>query len=820
MSGFGSLYYTDCRPRQGLQGGAGFQFQAATPGLAADAMSLVAESALYEAPTAWMRDQRAVADYPASLAHLADGGLLVTASGRYLGKEANGSREGNQFTHAVVTRDGADYGLVRPAQLWEAPWWATGPAAGTELGLLPAHPATGALDTETVRDRVRATPGAPELLLALLSALHHLADPVSRRPIVIVAADPEAVAAWIAAATLLVPSPQALRTTFKIFVADAAYSTHDVIGVHPEWAGHWADTGPDTGLAVFDLDRAGHTDVEPTAEARFWVPRFLTDDVYDIVDAVELAGQFAAARGEGATPTDADRVVALVMGTGGPLTGREQVQAAANWLRTAPESTVGMARETVLDAILEAEPPAPVLRTLADAAASRGWEAIAAIHRGLLAAEVEEALAATAGVPALRALDGLPPLLHIGPPAPAEDRELVESALRGAPLDTVPALLTVARRHKLALEPEQFRGEGLAFARWWLTCTEPELLPDRWSPPPYLVQWVRDVLRTSLAHGGDGAASAIDVVRRYWWRPLWREAARPADALDRLLVTAAYPRLDGAERHRLMRHVVRVLADDPPRGDPPDAVAWRVLFAETRPSLAEVVGFLDEFDTLGVPMSAELVGALCAFLDQVPAGTDAATGIARRITAAGHAVSRGQQYRLEIEDDVRLIADGLRAKQDPPGNPGTPGLATIPPEVMALRAPFLVDAMLDAPHRDRAIDAVRGCPRAVLTPIYRELTRRWPREGGSVTPVEAGAAAFTFALVTAPPGDPEQEVDFGFLRDRLAPIVSAMSREDRAEIERAGGLGEPWHAWVSEIEPRRWSLGRRGRSGRHAAKDG
>ena len=161
MSGFGSLYYTDCVPGQGLQGGGGFQFQAATPGVASEAMHVVQRSALYEPPAAWMRDRRPVADYPRSLAHTAEEGFFATAAGRYLGQEANGTRQGNQFTHAIVTKDPAAYGSVRPAQLWGADWWAQDPAPDTDLPELdPILSTPGPLDIETVRDRVGATADA------------------------------------------------------------------------------------------------------------------------------------------------------------------------------------------------------------------------------------------------------------------------------------------------------------------------------------------------------------------------------------------------------------------------------------------------------------------------------------------------------------------------------------------------------------------------------------------------------------------------------------------------------------------------------------
>ncbi|MGA9310515.1 MAG: hypothetical protein WBV74_09105, partial [Pseudonocardiaceae bacterium] len=341
--GFGSLYYTDCRPGQGLQGGAGFQFQAASSGVTPEAMPLVQRTALYEPPVRWMRQRRPVCDYPPSLAHTAEGGVFATAAGRYLGQEANGTREGNQFTHAVVTRDPADYGSVRPAQLWGAPWWAVAPAPGAEIDPMEAYPPPGPLDVETVRDRVRDSAGGQARLTALVSAIHHLADPEHRRTVVLVSTDPEEAACWVAAATLLLPRPEALQVSFKVFVADAQYGQHDIIALHPEWAGRWADTEPGSGLVVFDLGRGRHTDVEVTDAACFWVPRLLTEDPYDVVDAVELAGQFARAFAHGADPTDAqvqptdaDRLVAVVVAAGERLTGQGQAQQVAEWLLTAP----------------------------------------------------------------------------------------------------------------------------------------------------------------------------------------------------------------------------------------------------------------------------------------------------------------------------------------------------------------------------------------------------------------------------------------------------------------------------------------------------
>jgi GTPase-associated protein 1, N-terminal domain type 2/GTPase-associated protein 1, middle domain len=654
--GFGSLYYTDCRPGQGLQGGAGFQFQAASPGLAPEAMPLVQRAALYEPPVRWMRERRPVADYPPSLAHIAEGDMFATAAGCYLGQEANGTREGNQFTHAVVTRDPADYGLVRPAQLWAAPWWAVAPAPGTELDELAAHPAPGPLDVETVRDRVRDAEGGAERLTALLSAIHHLADPEHRRTVVLVSADPEEAACWIAAATLLLPRPQALRVSFKIFVADGQYGQHDIIALHPEWAGRWADTGCGSGLAVFDLDRGRHTAVQATAAACFWVPRLLAEDAYDVVDAVELAGQFARARVDGAgvhaQPTGTDRLAAAVVAAGERLTTSERLEEAADWLLTAPEEAMRIARDPVLEAALQAPPRAPVLRTLAAAAESRGWAPAAArIQHGLLTAEIGEALAGSDGVAALRMLTALAPL----PPLdrPEEDREHgraeIEAALRGARPDQVPALLTVAHRHAVGPRTANFRDAAYLFAAWWMEQPDPDLEPERWPAPPEALDWVRDVLRGALA--GPRQAYALEAVRARWWRPLWQEACDPGDELDAALMSVAYQHLEGARRNQLMRDVQKWSFARMVGGAHPSTVAWDIVFGARTPGMGEATEFLAGLVEGGLTVSPEVGSWLCAVLEREPALSEEGRWAIDQLDQQGHPLPP-RLAKLRTSDDI------------------------------------------------------------------------------------------------------------------------------------------------------------------------
>ncbi len=822
MSGMGSLYYTDCLPGQGLQGGAGFQFQAATSGVATEAMPLVQRTALYEPPSAWMRERRAVDDYPRSLAHTAEDGVFATAAGRYLGQEANGTRQGNQFTHAVVTRDLADYGLVRPAQLWDAPWWATEPDPGTELAALPAHPAAGPLDTETVRDRVRDTPDGENRLVALLSAVQHLADPENRRTVVLVSTEPEVAACWIAAATLLLPRPDALRVTFKIFVADAQYGRHDIIALHPEWAGRWADTGSGSGLVVFDLDRDRHTTVEPTAAAQFWVPRFLTEDAYDVVDAVELAGQFARARTDGASTagsTPADRYVALVMAAGERLSDPTRLDEAADWLRTAPEEAIHIARDVVLDAVLEARPPAPVLRTLADAAGSRGWATAAVpIRRGLLTAEVDEVLAGSDGVAALRVVNRFALLqLHVLPVEDSEQsRAEVEAALRAARPDQVPALLTLAARHDVTPFVGQFRDAAYEFALWWLECPEPELEPGRWPAPPEALDWVRDVLRSSLK--GPGKQRAVELVRDRWWKPLWQDAQEPADPLDELLMTTAYGNVDASQRKKLMRHVQTTSASSRAEGIAPSTIAWNILFGHRSPPLTEAEAFVRGLAELGISMSSSVVTQLSVVLERETAITEAGLWITKSIRQQGHVLSKKLAELSQLEADVEEIIRDLRAtKSRRPEAEVANALDAAGAPLLKLRAERLVEALVGAP-RGRALGVLSGCSRETLKPIYSELEACWPRPPGPPSSAQCHAVAFTFSLVTGESGSDTQTVDFKVLKGRFGELVGTMSKEDRSAVARTANLGAEWWDWVAEVEPKRWGLGRFSRSGKRSGQ--
>ncbi len=127
-----------------------------------------------------------------------------------------------------------------------------------------------------------------------------------------------------------------------------------------------------------------------------------------------------------------------------------------------------------------------------------------------------------------------------------------------------------------------------------------------------------------------------------------------------------------------------------------------------------------------------------------------------------------------------------------------------------VRAPIVVDGLLAAPP-DAALALLGSCSDGIAIPIHEALKARWPRRAGTATADECRAVAFSFVLATGSPRTEQQRAALRVLLHRLTTLVAAMPQDVRTAVERSypGGLGQPWWDWVSELEPRRWSLRRR-----------
>ncbi|OXM47041.1 GTPase-associated protein 1-related protein [Amycolatopsis alba] len=726
-SRFDSLYYTDCVPGQGLRGGAGFQFQAVSAGVSHDTMSLVQRTSLYEAPVAWMREQRDVADYPPSLTHVHDDGVYATARGRYLGTEANGVREGNQFTHAVATTDPDTYGLVRPAQLWEAPWWAEKAAPTTNCEPVAADPEAGPWGIDAVREWVLGRPDGEEWLLAVQSAFDLVHEPGGRR-VLFVGADVTEVLGWISAGTVLMAQRRALRLGFRVFATNPRQSRHDVLAVHDDWAGSFGDPARDNGFVVFNLTTGRHSEIEFTEGARFWVPRFLREDPYDVVDAIELAQRFA---GKEARPSASDRSVAAIVTLGETAEGTGHAGDLVRWLADCPAPQPEEVVHPVLEAVLAADPDITALRALPEATEWHGAGRELA-DRGIRALFEAELAQLTGAVPVVEESGSL--------------AAIAEAAANVVEPERMDELLRLCTRFDVTPNVGGFTEGARRFTGWWVEHKNAPLEPDRWSCREQMIDLLRDEL-AGLLERPDGPHYRDDI-KRFWWEILVETATDVSTPLDSEITASAIAGTDAAYREELIDYVLDSLrsADPETRGH----LMWRATFAHSLPSIAELTSLLEKLAP--GPLTDWLGDKVGEALDAVIGPRLSVEGLDVLALAYSHGDLPGRPEFADFARQDKGLKDWLAvvAGGRPPR---ASGLRQITEPIMTARAADITAVFLDrlpVGEAGKLLERSGGTLPAVL---LRELPRHW--YGSVLTQRADTAVALTFVAVGAP-GTTEQ----------------------------------------------------------------
>ncbi|MGW1681169.1 GTPase-associated protein 1-related protein [Saccharopolyspora sp. NPDC002376] len=774
---FHSLYYTDCSPGQGLRGGAGFQFQAVSPGTTDEMMSVVQRSALYEAPVGWMREQRPVEEYPPSLVHVHNG-VYATARGIYLGAETGGVREGNQFTHALVATDSQLYGPIRPAQLWGAPWWVEQPASSTECPAVSAEPEAGPLGVEALREWVRGQKDGESWLLAVHSAIDRVHDEGAPR-VVFVSEDTDAVVRWIAAATLLLPQERALQVGFRVFATNPQFSAQEVLALHPDWAGSLADPERHTEFAVFNLVTGKYRKAEHSDSARHWVPRFLNTDPYDVVDAVELSHQFA--RGRSADhPNTADRLAAGVLALDETVTGAEPALALAEWLAAPPAVSAEEVLDPVLTAVLDSEPGMPVLAKLADTDLEQSGQ----VRIALLRAEIDEILR---GTPA----DNRAPLKARtwSPDEADQAAAMVESAAGAVLPERMDLLLRTAARFDVRPRLGNFNEAAGRFADWWAHHPNTGVDPTRWPCGPELVDLLRDVLARRLE--GARADEVSKAIKEHWWRLLARTATDPFSPLDRAIAAAAVAAGGSARKETIA--AFRELMRAPERPGTGEAV-FDALFSDSAPTLVELSDFLAEMPSTSVS-DAVAQRAFGVLVKSKVSGRylDVLRGLS-------HHIGDRQDLRKRWEDDSRLRVwlTNYRRKGAEVGNPGD-----IAEDVLAARAGKIVEALLDTDPQVSAEMAVNSGEPLQQT-LIRELPAVWNDENIAT---ERQDRAVMLAFVAAWSDEATGTVRAAFDRE-LEAWMHAHKQTDYRRVSKLlrsveADHAAAWHEWLKETAQRK-----------------
>ena len=582
---FGTAIYTNCAPGQGVEGVGGMQFQSHSSDVGREALAVIRRHLIYEPPERLIRERQPIDVFPPSFGHVYEDGIFATAAGVYIGREAEGTRPGNHLTHAIVTSDPGAYRSVRPAQLFRASFWRNKPAPTTQTEPLTAALEPGPLDVAEVSRFVKAQPGGVELLAALLAALMaHLnrdggdGSRPSRR-VLLISADPDPALRWLTAATLLMPLPEALRISFKVFTTDPARSAMPTVAVHPDWTRSIATVDDDRGYAVFELPRNRWTPVPQPPEAAHWARLFCETDPYDLSEMVDLA---AASGLSGYTACELASAAVL-----GLTPSSANANALADWLRTGPPALREAYSGRLIGVLTRLQDPR-LVRRIDDITRDQYPARSDETSLSLLRLELEHAsLRQAPSWPSRRSRSSGPDYGRRAVSAAAEPQaaQLVTRYLRQARGAAFDAVLIVGARFGVSVPLDSIREATAAFTAYWADNPSAGFDPRAWPRDLPIQDMLTDELSGRLLRRPSDAAVAGDA----WWNrlPGWvPERADITSPLDRVLLSAAMANSD--ERARL--HIIEAnlsSSRDASTGSHYREAA-HVLWARTPPTMAEL----------------------------------------------------------------------------------------------------------------------------------------------------------------------------------------------------------------------------------------
>jgi hypothetical protein len=437
---FGRLLYTDCRPGDGLGSGGGFQIQAKSPNVDGEQARMAVGELTYSAQSNWFASERAVDDYPDGFAHSATAGF-GTAQSRYLGAGVNDPRPGNHLADCILTRDGADYEGIRPAQLWRSSIWNSSARPTTDYPPLSEPLEEGVLTNDELARWLAADARRAPILKQLLTVLR---DPVTPQ-VQIRSQTTRGVLSWIAAATVLMSPEAALHVSFRVFERSRNEPRFRVLGLHADAVPALLPRSRPGSFLLDDVELVSD-EVEITSSADLWVERLLhAEDPDDVVEAVQLAGALATGAATPAQQMDAE-LTAWVLTSG--YAGSGELDALARWLRSAPEAILSRFGDDVAQFLVSSdESTGPQLQAVNDLVEAGLLSRDAALVRSqLILAEIRDAQAGTLSMHLSR-------LAPVESNANEEARRAISSAMVVADDGTIDRLLVVAGRHGVRMQP-------------------------------------------------------------------------------------------------------------------------------------------------------------------------------------------------------------------------------------------------------------------------------------------------------------------------------------------------------------------------------
>lgn len=226
---FGQLYYTSCAT--GLSGFAGFQFNAASPGISPVMMREVEQLTVYEPPQHMSTDPglSELSAYPVNLLHTFSetDGTAIVAQTVFTGRDFS-HRPGNYFAHTLVAESPGDLIDALPIELWESRVWQTEPVSEQRLRPISGALPRGPLSEESVVEALGAA--ADERLLAMMLSAVQECMSGAGRPVLIIGPDSTVVAHWIAAISYLLGTRLSRDLTFSTYNHRPDYCRTHLVG--------------------------------------------------------------------------------------------------------------------------------------------------------------------------------------------------------------------------------------------------------------------------------------------------------------------------------------------------------------------------------------------------------------------------------------------------------------------------------------------------------------------------------------------------------------------------------------------------------------
>jgi hypothetical protein len=790
-SDFGTAIYTNCAPEQGLDGVAGMQFQSRSAGVDREALAVIRRHLIYEPPDRLIQERQPVDAFPPSFAHVHDG-VFATAAGIYIGPEAEGARQGNHLTDAIVTGDPRAYRSVRPVQLFRAPFWRTEPAASKESERLEPSWQPGPMDAERAAQFVRDQPDGPVLLSTILTALlAHLKGPGRDQPrrVLFIADRPESVLLWLTAATLLIPQEAAVRLGFKVFTTDPARSTLPVVAVHPDWVRSAATVENDRGYVVFDLVNHRWTALKTSDEAKHWARWFCQADPYEVSEAVELANASGLA---GETARDLATVAVLH-----ETPSRGSVGRLVHWLLTGPPAlreAYGGSLTTALAQLQDLR----VLREVDSAADEQFPGRRDQIRLSLLRLELDKALRD----PMMFQPDR--PQRPVSPAIQPEAVGLVTEALRQAQGSAFDAVLRVSGRFGVPVPFDAVHGVTSKFAAYWADNPEAGYEPSAWPSTLPINDMLRDELSARIADEPELADK--------WYRqfPLWApDTADLTSPLEAALLSAAMGNYGPPERMRIVRSILGRPGSGPARGRYREL--GNLLWGRTAPTFDELRELCSRVPT-GEPLDPALFAGVLV----------GARGDPAQLPELELCGSLADKHLLELDPETtQRLADHRWLQEFEHGlgpTPVAPGaddyLLRISSAVLNAHAQPLAHGLLAVHDPMRANRLLQLLPEPVIVAYLRSLNRYRQRPLG---PAEVALIVTANALLAglADRGEQPSGRDPGIqVRNELYIVVEEWCRNSsRKRIRQVtrhlesfgGGLAASWELYAEDIHrPRLW----------------